>query len=175
MSAHLDALYRSALHLCGGQCADAEDLLQDAMLRAFEHFHELRDPGAGKTWLFTILVRTNLNRLRTRRRRAETIISDLTEHEFEQALASWTSLRTPDDACDLLSLRQDLAAALNTLDDQLRPVIWLSDVEGFRQREIAHMLDVPEGTVASRLFRARRWLRDGLRNRAPGSAARRGA
>jgi RNA polymerase sigma-70 factor, ECF subfamily len=175
LSAHFDALYRTALYLCSGQRADAEDLMQDAMVRAFQHFRELRDPAAGKSWLFTILVRANLNRLRAQRRRVESSISDLTEPEFEQALASWTSMETSDDSFDLPSLRQHLAAALSTLDDQLRAVIWLSDVEGFRQREIANQLDIPEGTVASRLFRARRRLREQLQQLAPETGARKDA
>ena len=163
VSAHLDALYRCALGLCGGERADAEDLLQDAMLRAFDHFRELREPEAARSWLFTILVRTNLNRLRARRRRAETFAADLEEHELEAALAAWRSTRRPDDLAERAAIREQLAAALDQLDASLRPVVWLSDVEGFRQREIARMLGIPEGTVASRLFRARRSLRDALR------------
>jgi RNA polymerase sigma-70 factor, ECF subfamily len=175
LSAHFDALYRTALYLCSGQRADAEDLLQDVMVRAFQHFRELRDPAAGKSWLFTILVRANLNRLRSQRRRAERTISDLTEQEFEQALALWTNRETLDDSFDLSSVRQHLTATLNSLGDELRAVIWLSDVEGFKQREIAHQLDIPEGTVASRLFRARGRLRERLQQLAPEIGARKDA
>ena len=163
LSVHLDALYRSSLRLCDGQRADGEDLLHDAVLRAFEHFGELRDPAAGKRWLFTILVRTNLNRLRARRRRAETVVSDLDERAFEEALASWRSAETPEERTYRNWTRERLADALDGLSEELRSVIWLSDVEGFRQREVADMLGIPEGTVASRLFRARRSLREALR------------
>ncbi|HEX5831527.1 MAG TPA: RNA polymerase sigma factor [Gemmatimonadaceae bacterium] len=162
LSAHLDALYSSALRCCGGRRADAEDLLQDAVLRAFEHFAELRDPAAARGWLFTILVRTNLNRIRSRRRRAERLAADLGEAEFEDALAAWLPTVAPDDAAEGRYVREALAAALDALDAQVRPVVWLVDAEGFRQREVAHMLGIPEGTVASRLFRARRALRDAL-------------
>ena len=133
------------------------------MLRAFERFDELREPGAARAWMFTILARTNLNRVRARQRRAETVASDMTEHEFEAALSSWQCLEAPDDRAELASTREQIARALDALDDQLRPVVWLSDVEGFRQREVAEMLGIPEGTVASRLFRARRHLRESLR------------
>ena len=163
LDAHLDALYRGALRLCGGHRADAEDLLQDAALRALEHFGELRDPAAAKGWLFTILVRTSLNRRRAHRRRAETACADLGEQEFEAALAAWDDASSPEDVVDAGTTRERLAAALDRLDEPLRAVIWLGDVEGFRQREIARLLDVPEGTVASRLFRARRALRELLR------------
>jgi RNA polymerase sigma-70 factor (ECF subfamily) len=172
LSEHVDALYRTALRLCGGRRADAEDLLQDAMLRAFERFGELREPEAARVWLFTILTRTNLNRLRALRRRAETLASDLEEREFEDALASWRGLDLPDERTDLLLTRERLAAALDALDEDLRPVVWLTDVEGFRQREVGEMLGIPEGTVASRLFRARRHLRDALRQRLPAASVK---
>jgi RNA polymerase sigma factor (sigma-70 family) len=172
LSEHLDALYRTALRLCGGQRADAEDLVQDAVLRAFGRFRDLREPDAARVWLFTILTRTNLNRLRARRRRAEMFASDLEEHEFEDALASWRSAEAPDEQTDLGLTRERLAAALDELDEDLRSVVWLTDVEGFRQREVAEMLGIPEGTVASRLFRARRTLREALRQRLPAVTTR---
>lgn len=172
---HLDALYGSALRLCRGRESDAEDLLQEAVLRAFERFDHLRDPAAARAWMFTILIRTNLNRVRSSRRRAELLTSDLSEHEFEEALASWHSPPAPDEYAELALRREQLATALDALDDQLRPVVWLSDVEGFRQREVADMLDIPEGTVASRLFRARRRLRELLLKKAPPVSAWRGS
>jgi RNA polymerase sigma-70 factor (ECF subfamily) len=167
LSEHLDALYRTARRLCGGRQADAEDLLQDAMLRAFARFDELREPAAARVWLFTILTRTNLNRLRAQQRRAEMLASDLDEQEFEEALAAWRSAAAPDELTDVVLTRERVAAALQDLDDDLRPVVWLADVEGFRQREVAEMLGIPEGTVASRLFRARRNLREALWERLP--------
>ncbi len=159
LSEHLDSLYSSALRFCAGRSADAEDLLQDAVFRAFRHFDDLREPAAARAWFFTILTRTNLNRLRTRRRRAETFAPDLDESEFEAALEAWQPGIAPDEYTDAALAKQRLTAALDTLDDEVRPVIWLSDVEGFRQRDVAEMLSIPEGTVASRLFRARRALR----------------
>ncbi|HEV8363606.1 MAG TPA: sigma-70 family RNA polymerase sigma factor [Gemmatimonadaceae bacterium] len=159
LSEHLDGLYSSALRFCAGRSADAEDLLQDAVFRAFRHFDDLRDPTAARAWFYTILARTNLNRLRTRRRRAETLAPDLDDDAFEAALAEWRPVQVPDEYADGALARQRLTAALDRLDDDVRAVIWLSDVEGFRQREVADMLDIPEGTVASRLFRARRALR----------------
>jgi RNA polymerase sigma-70 factor (ECF subfamily) len=167
LSEHLDALYRTALRLCGGRTADAEDLLQDASLRAFERFAELRDRGAARTWMFTILTRTHLNRLRAGRRRAEILAVDLDEHAFEMALETWQPGLAPDERTDAVLARDRLAAALDALDEPLRTVVWLSDVEGFRQREVAEMLGIPEGTVASRLFKARRSLRESLQRRAP--------
>lgn len=144
ISAHLGALYRTALRLCAGNVPDAEDLLQDAVLRALEKHRELRDPGAGRSWLFTILVRTNLNRLRSSRRRAETPITDFSSAEFESALLEWQPSDTPEQDLDRAELRSRLARSLDTLDCELREVVWLADVEEFAQREVAAMLAIPD-------------------------------
>jgi RNA polymerase sigma-70 factor (ECF subfamily) len=156
---HVDALFRTALRLCGGHEADAEDLLQDATLRAFEGYHQLRDTAAGRSWLFTILLRTHLNQLRSRRRLAETASTDLAPEAFEAALAAWQPGLAPDEEADLRLLGDRLVAALDKLTSELRSTVWLVDVEGFTQREVAMMHEVPVGTIASRLFRARRLLR----------------
>lgn len=163
LSEHLAALYRTSLRLCAGREADAEDLLQDAMLRAFEGYAELKDTAAAKSWLFTILVRTNLNRIRASSRRAETLAADMDVTAFEEALANWTPLRNPEEELFLSHLRENIRDALDSLDASLREAVWLVDVEGFRLREVGTMLGLPEGTVASRLFRARRALRELLR------------
>lgn len=162
LSEHLDALHGTALRLCGGLRADAEDLLQEAALRAFRAFRELRDEDAARSWLFTILARTHLNRARTVARRRETFSGDLEEPAFESALESWQPSRTPEDLFEGRRLRERLTAALDALEPEMRAVVWLVDVEGFRQREAAAMLDIPGGTVASRLYRAHCKLRDEL-------------
>ena len=77
LSEHLDALFRTAVRLCRGHVADAEDLLQDASLRAFDGFGTLRDRAAARGWLFSILMRTQLNRLRARLRHPEDNAADM--------------------------------------------------------------------------------------------------
>ncbi len=175
LSEHLDALYAYALRLCGGHEADAEDLLQDSALRAFDGLAELRAPEAARAWLFTIMTRTHLNRVRATRRRGEVAFADLDEAAFEGALEGWVPVNTPEEIFGQHQLRERLGRALDSLAPELRSVVWLSDVEGFRQREIAAMLHIPEGTVASRLYRARRALRarlgDDVRERAGGEQA----
>lgn len=162
LTEHLDALYRTALRLCRGRESDAEDLLQDASLRAFDAYHGLRDPSAARSWLFTILGRTHLNRVRSARRRPETVSADLDESAFEAALAEWSPLPSPMETMERRQLGEQLTRALDGLAPELRAVVLLADVEGFTQREVATVLEVPEGTIASRLFRARRQLRDVL-------------
>jgi RNA polymerase sigma-70 factor (ECF subfamily) len=156
----LDALYGMALRLCRGREADAEDLLQESVLRACQHFGELRQVAAGRAWLFRIVTRTHLNRIRAAERRRETFEGDLDDGMFEQALVAWHTLDTHDPIDALL--RDRVTAAVDELPLQMREVLWLVDVEGFRLREVEEILDLPAGTVASRLYRARRTLRDAL-------------
>lgn len=173
ISEHLDSLYRTALRLVGGQVADAEDLLQDAVLRAFEHFSQLRNQGAGRSWLFAILVRTNLNRVRAASRRPEQLTADLTDRAFEEALAAWTPNITPGEFLDRTESAERILKALDDLNPEFRAAVVLTDIEGFSQREAAQMIGVPEGTVASRMFRGRRDLRQALTEDAPALKARR--
>jgi RNA polymerase sigma-70 factor (ECF subfamily) len=162
LTEHLDALFRTALRLCEGHEADAEDLLQDTTLRAFNSYGQLREPSAARSWLFTILSRTHLNRVRTKRRRAEVVSTDLDEAAFEAALADWTPIASPGETAEARQLSEQLVQAVDELPPELRSVVVLVDVEGFAQREVARMHGIPEGTVASRLFRARRRLRAAL-------------
>ncbi len=171
LSEHLDALYAYVLRLCGGREAEAEDLLQDSALRAFRGWAELRAPEAARAWLFTIVTRTHLNRIRAAGRRPEVAFTDLDEAAFERALEGWVAAHTPEEIFGQHQLRERLARALDSLPPELRSVVWLSDVEEFRQREIAAMLHIPEGTVASRLYRARRDLRERLGDEARERAA----
>ncbi len=159
---HLDALFRTACRLCRGNEADAEDLLQESALRAFTSFAQLRDPAAARSWLFTILTRTHLNWVRAAGRRAEATDSDLDERAFEAALAEWVPMPSPSDVAERRQLGQELAKALDRLPAELRGAVWLVDVEGFTQREAAVMQNVPEGTIASRVYRGRRHLRAAL-------------
>lgn len=155
----LNALYRTAMRCCG-TATEAEDLVQETALRAYRSFGELRDRDAGRAWLFKILLRTHLNQMRARGRCLEVAASQLEEEAFEEALAAWQPVRTPEQILDLQQTGEQLNAALNKLSPSFRIVVWLVDVEGFKQREVAQMLEISEGTVASRLFRAHERLRE---------------
>jgi RNA polymerase sigma-70 factor (ECF subfamily) len=167
LAANLDSLHRTALRLCGGRTEEAEDLLQESVLRTFAKRDKLRDPRAGRSWLFTTLVRTHLNRIRSERRRRETLESDFDERQFEAALAGWDRSEMPDERLDRDATRAAVRAAVDGLDPELREVLLLTDLEDFSHREAAAILEIPEGTVASRLFRARAALRSALAGRAP--------
>lgn len=166
LDAHLDALYRTALRLCGGQAADAEDLVHDAVARVVEGYAGLRDHAAGRSWLFTILVRTHQNRSRAHRRRREALAADLSDSAFEEALADWRPARSPLDEASRADARDRVITALNRVDEAYRTVVWLVDAEEWRLKDVAKMLDVPEGTVASRLYRGRQALKAALQRHA---------
>lgn len=174
LSEHLDALYRTALRLCNGRTPDAEDLVQEVALQTFRRFHELREIDAARAWLFTILTRTHLNRVRTSMRRRERAVDDLDEASFERALETWRVDDTPETSLERARTRDSIERAIDSLDPALRTVVWLVDVEGFRHREAAAILGVPEGTVASRLFRAHHALRRLLAPAGAGRAGRTG-
>lgn len=152
---HLDALYRAALLLTAGHADDAEDLLHDALVRSLNYWETLRDPNGARAWLFRVLNRTHINRRRTRVRRREIAIEDLGESAFESALAQWQNHFTPEALAHIAHELETAEQILYTLPEAWRVVFWLSDVEGFKQHEVADMLGIPEGTVASRLYRAR--------------------
>lgn len=159
---HMDALFAMALRLAEGDEAEAEDVLQEAAIKAYRGFGDLEDPSAGRAWLFTILTRTHLNRVRSKGRRVDTPESALESGELEAALAAWDPVRSPEEEFAGRQLRDRLLDALDALPEEQRMTVWLVDVEGFSHREAARMLDVAEGTVASRLYRARHELRGRL-------------
>lgn len=173
LAANLDSLYRTALRLCRGRTEEAEDLLQDSVLRAFAKRGDLRDARAGRSWLFTTMVRTHLNRVRSDRRRHETLESDCDDRQFEAALAGWSPPELPEERLDREATQTAVRSAIDGLDPLLREVLVLADVEGFSHREAAAMLEIPEGTVASRLFRARAALRSTLLAQTAGQQIRR--
>lgn len=155
MVEHLDALYRAALRFAGGRPEEAEDLLQDALLRGIQHWDSLREPDQAKPWLFRILVRTHLNRWRGQARRREQLAEDLDDHTLEAALARWRPQPTPESLARGEVQLARLVEHVDTLPGEWRQVFWLIDVEGFAHREVADMLSIPMGTVASRLHRGR--------------------
>ena len=161
--ASVDSLYRTALRLTR-HAADAEDLVQDTYLKAFRAADRF-EPGTNlKAWLFTILHNTARNRLRDRARAAVTFDSDAVDRAAD---APFDPLgrgagETPETLLLRHTLNPDLQAAVDALPEAFREAVWLRDVEEFSYAEIAGMLDIPIGTVMSRISRARRMLFDRL-------------
>jgi RNA polymerase sigma-70 factor (ECF subfamily) len=155
----LDSLYRTALRLTRAP-ADAEDLVQETYLKAFRAADTF-EPGTNlKAWLFTILHNTARNRLRDRAREALTFDSDTVDRAADAPadFATGRFVDTPETLLLRETLDPDLRAAIDALPPAFREAVWLRDVEEFSYAEIAAMLEVPVGTVMSRISRGRRML-----------------
>jgi RNA polymerase sigma-70 factor, ECF subfamily len=156
-------LYRQACRMSRNH-ADAEDLLQDTMMKAYAGFESFRPGSNLKAWLFRILTNTYINGYRKQRREP---VQYSTEQVTEQFLAAAYARCTPgqrsveDDVLESLP-DNNIEAAMQTLPPQFREVIYYADVEGFCYHEIAAMMATPHGTVMSRLHRGRRRLRAAL-------------
>lgn len=162
---YIDSLYRTALRMTRNP-ADAEDLVQEAYLRAFRSLHQFK-PGTNlRAWIFRIMTNAYINEYRKRSRRpTSSSLDDLEEfYLYDHLIDSGvqpTSERPEDVVLDRLTA-QDVIDALDSLSDDFREVVLLADVEGFSYREIAEIMDIPVGTVMSRLYRARRRLQSTL-------------
>ena len=155
---HLDALYRVALRLTGDP-AQAEDLVQDTMLKAYRSWRQYRPGTNAKGWLLTILRNTFINDYR--RRKLEPIATDLEAVE-PHAIYRAVEDVDPEGAFFAKIVDEKVLEAVDALPTDFREVLVLSDMEGLRYGEIAETLGIPVGTVKSRLFRARRLLQASL-------------
>lgn len=155
---HLDALYRVALRLTGDP-ARAEDLVQDTMLKAYRAWRQYRPGTNAKGWLLTILRNTFINDYR--RRKLEPVAMDLETAE-PHAIFRDVAEADPEGAFFAQIVDRKVIEAIDALATEFREVLVLSDVEGLSYAEIAETLQVPVGTVKSRLFRARRQLQVAL-------------
>ena len=156
-----DVLYRQAFRMSHNH-ADAEDLVQETVMRAYTHFDSFRSGTNLKGWLLRILTNTYINNYRKRRRQPMQYSAEgLTDQYLTEANARSTvlELRSAEDhALDLLP-DNDIKAAMQALPGQFREVVYYADVAGFRYKEIAMLTNIPHGTVMSRLHRGRRQLR----------------
>lgn len=165
--AHIDSLYGTALRLTR-RASDAEDLVQDTYLKAFRSAHQF-EPGTNlKAWLFTILHNTFRN---IRRHEGRSPV-DVDSEVVEQAVTAGPAAQSPEQILSRATLDADLQWALDALPDAFRQAVWLRDVEELSYAEMAQVLDVPIGTVMSRISRGRRALSDGLQARRRASAGK---
>jgi RNA polymerase sigma-70 factor, ECF subfamily len=154
-------LYGRAFRMCRNH-ADAEDLVQETLMRAYTHFDSFRSDTNLKAWLLRILTNTFINGYRRQRRQPLYYSTeDLTDQELTAAnvRSSAAALRSAEDhALDLLP-DNDIKAAMQALPVQFREAVYYADVAGLRYDEIAALMNTPRGTVMSRLHRGRRQLR----------------
>jgi RNA polymerase sigma-70 factor (ECF subfamily) len=155
---HLDSLYRLALRLSGNE-ADAEDLVQEAMLRAYRSWERYTPGTNAKGWLLTILRHLFINEYRRKRRHPESVDLDTIE---PFALLDEKQEEDPQTAFFDRIVDEEVLRAVDQLPEAFREAVMLSDVEGLSYEEIAKVLEVPVGTVKSRLYRGRRLLQGKL-------------
>jgi RNA polymerase sigma-70 factor (ECF subfamily) len=161
---HADALYNFAYHLTYSD-ADADDLVQETFMKAYRSIDSYHQGTNAKAWMFKILKNAFINEYRRKSKLPDTI-------NYEDYLAvEDTDDEGPSGA--LVDIRDDVFAgmmgdevsgALNALPDDFRTVILLCDMEGFSYEEIAKILEIPIGTVRSRLHRARNMLKEKLKD-----------
>ena len=153
---YLEPLFAMAMRLTRNR-ANAEDLVQDTIVKALR-FRDRFEPGTNlRAWLYTILHNTWRNRVRDTAREATDVDSEHIE-ELAARADGPAEVETPERLLLRETMDVDLKEALDELPDAFRQAVWLRDVEEFSYAEIARMLDVPIGTVMSRISRGRRQL-----------------
>jgi RNA polymerase sigma-70 factor (ECF subfamily) len=159
----LDSLYNTAYRMARN-AEDAEDLVQETYLKAYRSFGQFT-PGTNlKAWLFKILKNTFINEYR--KRQAAPIASDFAEIEesFESQVSPEAAgqMKNPEEEILDGAFDEGVQKALDVLPVDYRMAVLLADIEGFSYKEIAEILDIPVGTVMSRLYRGRKLLEAAL-------------
>ena len=154
---HLDALYSFALKLTRAR-DDAEDLVSDTILRAFDRWEQYQLGTNIRAWLFTILYHTFVSRKRR---------IDAREVQLPDDPESWSAYEAvgesdPEGRFYDSFIDEEVTREIDRLPEDYRTAVVLSDIQGLRYAEIAEILGIPEGTVKSRLFRGRRILQKRL-------------
>jgi RNA polymerase sigma-70 factor, ECF subfamily len=160
----LDSLYGGALRMTRNP-ADAEDLVQETMLRAYRSFDRF-EPGTNlKAWLYRIMTNAYINTYRKRQREPRKVSQDEVEDfDLYQQLKDHDPQfsATPESIVLDSLVDSDITDAIDDLPEQFRLAVVLSDIEGFSYAEMAQIMDVPMGTVMSRLHRGRKALQKRL-------------
>jgi RNA polymerase sigma-70 factor (ECF subfamily) len=162
---YMGSLYTAALRMTRN-AADAEDLVQETYLKAYRAFGSFEEGTNLKAWLYKILTNTFINSYRARKRRPEQSeldeVEDLYLYRRLGGLEAAAAGRSAEEEVMDLFADEDVKQALESLPEQFRIAVLLADVEGFSYKEIADILDVPIGTVMSRLHRGRKALQKAL-------------
>ncbi|HUF14734.1 MAG TPA: sigma-70 family RNA polymerase sigma factor [Acidimicrobiia bacterium] len=158
-------LYSAAMRMARNP-ADAEDLVQETYLKAYRAYHTFQEGTNLKAWLYRILTNTYINKYRKESRRPNEVdLGDVEDLYLYRRLGSEdtaeVSRTTEDRVLDGL-VESDIKAAVEELPENFRLPVLLADLEGFSYKEIAEILDIPIGTVMSRLHRGRKAMQKRL-------------
>lgn len=155
---HLDALHNFGLRLTSDP-NDAEDLVQDTIVKAYRFFSSYEKGTNAKAWLFRILKNSYINNYRKKSKKPQEVDYDEVATFYETIRAERTETSDLEDKMFRELIDDDISKALNDIPEDFRTVVLLCDVEDFTYEEIANMLDVPIGTIRSRLHRGRNLLK----------------
>ncbi len=165
---HLDSIYSMALRLARNP-EDANDLLQETVLRAYRFFHQF-SPGTNcRAWVLTILFNNFRNGYRkSSREQVSQSEAEFTERLEAQSMAADQTQSDPEALAFAGVMAPEVTAALNSLPEEFRSALLLVDVEELSYQEVSGVLAVPVGTVKSRVSRGRSLLREALHSFAQG-------
>jgi RNA polymerase sigma-70 factor (ECF subfamily) len=156
----VDALYNTAYRMTRN-AEDAEDLVQEAYLKAYKYYDKFEEGTNFKAWLFKIMKNTFINNYRKKQQAPpQSDFADI-EESFETQVseeAGQKKIKNPEEELLENVLDEDIQRGIDELPPDYRMVVLLADLENFSYKEIAEILDVPVGTVMSRLYRGRRLL-----------------
>jgi RNA polymerase sigma-70 factor (ECF subfamily) len=163
-----DVAYRFSRTVCGGPF-DAEDVMQDALLKTFRYGRRIRDPRAFRTWLYRTVRNACLMKRRRKVGEPERVLSlddvlPSADGRFESADTT-ASTRSPEALAVNTALRRRLRKALRALPPSYRAIVFLREVEGLSTKEVADVLKISESNAKMRLHRARLLLRKQLEDR----------
>jgi RNA polymerase sigma-70 factor, ECF subfamily len=160
-SPFMSALYAAALRMTRNP-SDAEDLVQETYLRAYRGFGGFREGTNLKAWLYRILTNTFINQYRAKKRRPDQVDLDDVEDFYIFRRLGGLEAADAERTAETEALEgmpdDEVKQALESIPEQFRMAVILADIEGFSYKEIAEILDVPIGTVMSRIHRGRRQL-----------------
>jgi RNA polymerase sigma-70 factor (ECF subfamily) len=158
---HLDGLYGTALRLTRNRAA-AEDLVQDTFLKAWRSFRTFQDGTNARAWLYKILMNAYIDSYRRASRQPETVdhedVGDFYLYARAQQSDEYRRAGDPEEVLLSKIMDADVKEALEQVPEPFRAAVILADLQDFSYKEIAEILDIPIGTVMSRLYRGRRHL-----------------
>ena len=161
MEQHERRMYAVALRMCGNR-EDAQDCLQEAMLRVYRAIGGFKGQSSFSTWVYRITMNTCLDELRRKKNSQSASLDNL----LEMGWSPTDDSNAPEKQAMRSELRRNLNRAIQELPEEMRAAVVLRDIQGFSYDEIARMLEINVGTIKSRISRGREKLREKLKENA---------